>query len=97
MHAIITFQCATTGAGTECRSGDAGVPDARSSAIVYRWEIRREIRKRCPGTESQAANGGGIGGILTKYAPEQYRQFLGSNDFKIEYRKYHWGLNDAKR
>lgn len=37
---------------------------------------------------------GGLGGILTKYAPEQYKQFLGSGDYKIDYLKYHWGLND---
>lgn len=37
---------------------------------------------------------GGLGGVLTKFAPERYRGFLGSGDYKIEYLKYRWGLND---
>ena len=76
-------------------------------AAYTAWLAREDLNKFTPAEkkveissifkwfDGDFKSGGGIGGILTKFAPEQYRQFLGSNDFKIEYLKYHWGLNDA--
>lgn len=37
---------------------------------------------------------GGVPKILALYAPEQYRQFLGSGRYEINYKTYNWGLND---
>jgi hypothetical protein len=37
---------------------------------------------------------GGVGKILVKYAPQQYRDFLTTADYKISYLPYNWGLND---
>ena len=81
--------------------------NAQIDAAYKAWLAREDLNKFVPAEkkveissifkwfEADFKSGGGIGGILTKFAPEAYRQFLGSNDFKIEYMKYHWGLNDA--
>lgn len=37
---------------------------------------------------------GEIAKVLARYAPEKYRSFLERRNFKIEYLKYNWGLND---
>ena len=32
--------------------------------------------------------------VLSKYAPESYKDFLASGDYSLDYKDYHWGLND---
>lgn len=81
--------------------------DAQIDAAYTAWLAREDLNKFDPAAkkaeissifkwfEEDFKKGGGLGGILTKFAPEQDRVMPGSNDFKVEYMKYHWGLNDA--
>ena len=39
-------------------------------------------------------DGSNLKNILATYAPERYREFLESGDYLLEYKDYHWGLND---
>jgi hypothetical protein len=37
---------------------------------------------------------GGVKKILVKYSPKEYQVFLVKDNYKINFRDYHWGLND---
>lgn len=80
--------------------------DAQIDTAYRTWLAREDLNKFLPAEkkievssvfkwfENDFKKAGGLGGILTKFAPEQYREFLGGSDYKIEFMKYHWGLND---
>ena len=52
-------------------------------SMIFRWYLE-DFQK------AQA----GLRGVLETYAPERFRGFLTSRDYRIGYRPYDWGLND---
>lgn len=60
------------------------MPDARKIEIssIFNW-YKDDFDKA-----------GGVAKILAQYAPQQYHDFLASDNFETSYLPYDWGLND---
>ncbi len=39
---------------------------------------------------------GGLRGVLARYGPQQHKEFLERDDYKIEFITYDWALNDQE-
>jgi hypothetical protein len=82
--------------------------EGQLDAAMRRWLARGDLNRFLPAEKKVEISevfkwfledfqkAGGLGSVLRKYAPAQYRDFLAREDYEIEYLSYDWGLNDEK-
>jgi hypothetical protein len=80
--------------------------NARLDAQMRRWLAREDLNRFDPAAglvrlskifdwfEGDFLAAGGVGRVLTQYAPERFRGFLEAQTYRVEYLDYDWGLND---
>ncbi len=80
--------------------------DAQIDAAYARWLARPDLNEFKPADNSvdissifkwykkDFAKAGGVPKILSRYAPEKYGKFLKNTNYTVNFKTYHWGLND---
>jgi Protein of unknown function, DUF547 len=80
--------------------------EAQDDRAYQAWLAREDLNKFLPGEKKVEIssifkwfkqdfdNAGGLPKILSRYAPEQMRDFAASGKYEIKYLPYNWGLND---
>lgn len=80
--------------------------DAQTETALRTWLARTDLNTFSPSRkrvevsqifnwfEEDFTKDGGVGEILSRYAPRPYRLFLKDGSYKLKFKDYHWGLND---
>ena len=80
--------------------------DTQTESAFRTWLARNDLNSFSPSRkrveisqifdwfEEDFTKDGGVGKILSRYAPRPYRLFLKDGSYKLKFKDYHWGLND---